>query len=128
MVLFLSSRPNLALPPLFPNIDKVAHFCEYAAMGALLHRALRLSGARRKASILTVIGLVAALALGDEKLQSYIPGRDADLHDCLADVLGGTTGALVVRWLESRLPPGWLAAREIPSEPARPEEAIKGRA
>ncbi len=110
-MLYLSSRPNLHLPGLFPDVDKVAHFTEYAALGAVLYRALRLSGAGMRASLGVVLVLIGCLGMGDEYLQSHVPGRSADLHDWAADLLGGTAGALAAFRLQRVLPAGWISRR-----------------
>ncbi len=104
-VLFLSSRPGGGLPALdIPHLDKVAHFGEYAALGWLLYRALRMSGGRRAEAAWGTIGMIALLGLGDETLQSRIPGRTSSVGDWLADVCGGSFGTFVgARW-ESRVP------------------------
>ena len=112
LVIFLSSRPNLALPPLFPNIDKLAHFVEYAILGGLIFRALRWSGGgRRLCWILTLI-LVAGLAAGDETLQGFVPGRTKSLGDWASDCVGSAAGILLIIVLEGRLPAGWIRPPE----------------
>lgn len=127
VILFLSSRPRLtgALP--LPYLDKGAHFLEYAALGALLFRALRLSGGRPLQSALATWGLIAMLGLADEGLQSRIPGRHSSIEDWLADVCGGGAGiwlsALVGRrfgrweWKSSESEPRPLESENGPSGP-----------
>jgi VanZ family protein len=92
VILFLSSRPGLPVSLPGPHLDKLAHFVEYAALGALLFRALRLSGGRPRDAVLATWGLIAVLALGDEGLQGRVPGRDSSLADWLADVCGAGAG------------------------------------
>ena len=127
VILVLSSRPRLtgALP--LPYLDKGAHFLEYAALGALLFRALRLSGGRPLQSALATWGLIAMLGLADEGLQSRIPGRHSSIEDWLADVCGGGAGiwlsALVGRrfgrweWKSSESEPRPLESENGPSGP-----------
>lgn len=104
-VLFASSRPHLRPPQLWPHLDKGAHFVEYSILGALLFRAFRLSGGSRREATLLSIALAAALAAGDEWLQSHVPGRTASLFDGLADLAGLLTGVLIARrFVKSREP------------------------
>jgi VanZ family protein len=105
LVLFVSSRPHLSLGTAgLPHLDKVAHFVEYAALGALLYRALRLSGGRRVEALLGTAALAALLALGDEIFQRRVPGRESSLLDWTADELGAIAGAWTVGRAERRWP------------------------
>lgn len=94
LILFLSSRPASQLPR-FNLPDKLLHTIEYAFLGALL---LRLfwrdygwQGIRLVSMIIFVLALFGAM---DETLQSFVPGRDADALDWIADLCGGTLGAI----------------------------------
>ena len=93
-----SSRPTLPVD-LELGLDKVAHFGAYAVLGLALGRACRLGG----------WPWAAALALGlaygalDELHQSFVPGREADAADWLADALGTGAGlSLYHRWRRVR--------------------------
>jgi VanZ family protein len=74
--------------------DKLAHAAEYAGLGLLLTVAFRrtLIGARRW--ILTVVVVIAGAIVGalDETYQLTVPGRDRDLLDWVADVVGVLIG------------------------------------
>ena len=102
LVLFLSSRPHLHPPPLFPQVDKSAHFTEYALLGLLLARGLRLSGRRPAAAWLLSCLLVGALGGADELFQRSVPGRECSIFDWLADLLGGMSGAALLLWWQGR--------------------------
>lgn len=92
VIVILSSRPNLSVPQTVPHLDKVMHFMEYAALGALLFRALYLSGGRAREAVIGALALAALLGLVDEKLQSHVPGRDSSIADWFADLAGATSG------------------------------------
>ena len=121
VVLYLSSRPYLALPNLFHNIDKVAHFTEYAALGGLIYRALRWSGGSARSAAVLPFFLVAGLAAGDEWFQGFIPGRTKDVGDWAADCLGSLAGIGVMGRLENWLPAGWARP---PREPGPKREMV----
>lgn len=93
LIFWLSSQPN-PLPALTERLwDKAIHFAEYGALGALLLVALRESGvAPRRAA--AVAALVASLyGVSDEVHQGFVPQRDADVRDWVADTVGGAAGA-----------------------------------
>lgn len=90
----ISDRP---LPPdalpRFSGADKLAHGVAYAGLGALL--GLPLQGLTRTAGAAVRAAAVLASAYGatDEWHQSFVPGREADWADWLADSAGGALGA-----------------------------------
>lgn len=103
LVLFLSTRPHLAVPGSIPHLDKAAHFAEYALLGGLLQRALSLSGVGRNRAWALVGLLAAGLSAGDEWVQSHVPGRDSSPLDWLADCIGAGAGAWLMRqWIPGR--------------------------
>ncbi len=78
--------------------DKVEHWAEYAVLGLLLARAI---GGRRWVALtwpyaVTAIALAALYGVSDEFHQRFVPGRDFDVRDMLADTAGASTsvGAL----------------------------------
>lgn len=88
--------PNLAAGTADYN-DKVAHFLAYAILGLLAGAAW---AARRPWSWTSGLALWAAVALYgaiDELTQELVPGREAEVADWLADILGGLTGILLFR-------------------------------
>lgn len=97
LVLFLSSRPHLPLPTTVPYLDKAAHFIEYALLGWLLRRALSMTIPGGRGATGVAIALLALLGAGDEWFQGTVIGRDSNPLDWLADLLGGSTGAVISR-------------------------------
>ena len=93
----LSSQPHLQSPLNFANGDKVAHLSEYLLLGLLLVRALRatLRVSRPLFAAMIAIALVVMVGTADEFLQSFIPGRQSDVFDVVADVLGGAIAQFV---------------------------------
>ena len=78
-------------------LRKAAHLLEFAALGFVLFFALQ--PARRPAGRCTVYTLLAAaaVALCDEGIQLWVPGRSAQLTDVLIDVCGVLLGVLCAR-------------------------------
>lgn len=88
----LSSMSNPPTPPPFPYSDKVAHYLLFAVLALLFRRAFEQNRgwmpirASWAAFLLTV--LYGAL---DEFHQSFVPNRNVEVADWIADVLGAAT-------------------------------------
>jgi VanZ family protein len=81
--------PALPMPGLVN--DKVLHVTLYLGLGVLLTRALS-NGFTRRVTVLTAL-LVAVCAMlygiSDEFHQSFVPPRQVDVFDLVADTIGG---------------------------------------
>ncbi len=103
VVQLLGAQPDLQVPMLFPNADKVVHVLEYLGLGALLARAVRASSAAPAPlrTALIAVGLGLAMGFADEFVQSFVPGRMSSRNDLIADatglVLAQVLSLLVVR-------------------------------
>jgi VanZ family protein len=83
--------------PLMPNglSDKAGHFIGYALLSVLLMRALsggRSAGITWRTALLAIL-FATLYGASDEIHQSFVPGRTPDVHDLMADALGGCAGA-----------------------------------
>jgi VanZ family protein len=94
LVFAVSSISSLPSLPGNPS-DKLEHLVEYGILGALLVRAL--GGPRWRSpaarAVIIAIAIAAVYGLTDEGHQYFVPGRDSDWHDALADAAGGVVGA-----------------------------------
>ncbi len=88
------SDPLRFLPPDVLLQDKLLHAIEYSALGALLVPALQLAGRSPGAALVLAAGLASLYGASDEIHQSFVPGRNADVLDWVADTLGGALGAV----------------------------------
>ncbi len=103
-----SSPSGISIPPI-AHLDKIAHF-GYFFVGAILLSAYLFSRNPKnppwRVIIPSVIIAIACIGALDEFHQSFTPGRNGnDPLDWLADVAGGTTGALTFMALLRRLLP-----------------------
>lgn len=90
-------------------VRKLAHFCEYGALGILAGALLLV---KKKSGIFRwSYALLCALAVAviDESIQLLADGRGAQVQDVLLDTAGSLTGllavwliAVLVRWLRHR--------------------------
>ena len=97
----LSSIEGNSAPQRIPHLDKFQHFAYFLGGGFFvagwLFR-LRPASPDWKKIIATAIAILAVLGALDEWHQCYTPGRSgADLWDWLADLLGASAGAFILK-------------------------------
>lgn len=91
----LSAQSSFAVKlPRFPHADKVVHTTEFGGFGFLAARAVNLLAPHGPA-FAAGMAIVAGGCYGatDELHQRFVPGRDSDPWDLVADVVGSTLGA-----------------------------------
>ncbi len=80
----------------FPlGADKVGHAAAYAVLGALLTLAT--------GRVWLALLLATLFGVTDEIHQYFVPGRQADVFDVVADAVGALAGALFVAFLSRAL-------------------------
>ena len=98
---FIFALSSISHPPTLANgVDKDAHAVLYAGLGALLVRAFA-GGWRRPVTLAAAIGAVAIAAVygvSDEYHQSFVPLRQVEALDVLADTVGAAAAALSLYW------------------------------
>jgi VanZ family protein len=89
VIFVLSAQPDLTtgLGGWDTILRKLAHFAEYAILGALLVRAL--------AAYVPAIAAAIAYAISDEIHQAFVPGRYASALDVAIDAAGVLIGVLL---------------------------------
>jgi len=105
LIIGLSSMADVHLPKVqFVEMDKVAHFCEYAVFCWLVFRSAAHLHPRvgiEEASFLS-LGFVALFAFADELYQSFVPGRQSDPSDFLTDVAAAMVVVVALRLIRRR--------------------------
>jgi VanZ family protein len=91
-----------ASPPSGPKIlyaDKLLHLLEYAILGYLIARAASKTSAWKLSRHFRVFAVCAAVLYGfsDEFHQSFVPGREVEMLDVLADGIGAFLGQIFIR-------------------------------
>ena len=96
LIFFLSSisDPSPGFIPHFFMADKLIHLIEYTLLGFLLFRAFGEWLPPRKKLILS-FALASFYGFTDELHQYFVPLRDAEFMDLLADSAGALLGAYV---------------------------------
>jgi VanZ family protein len=104
IIFFASARP---LPGSVQGLpDWTTHVAAYGVLGLLMARAV--SGGRRLVTAREAL-LAAALSTGygisDEIHQAFVPERNADVRDAVADLVGSALGAAFYRQVKTLLRP-----------------------
>ena len=99
-----SSQPAPKILGEIPGLDKVAHIAAYGVLGLMILVMLTLIDTYKKIPILPLtVFLVVLAGLFDEFHQAFVPGRNTDAWDLLADFCGGLFSTVVIqRYLENR--------------------------
>ena len=93
VVFAASSLPDLQTRVIGIQIrDKLAHFGEYFVFGWLVARSFDGLGWSWKKHLLWAVLCGAVLGALDETYQGFVPGREQDLLDWMADVTGVAAG------------------------------------
>jgi VanZ family protein len=97
-IFIASAMPSPTGPPgLMP--DKVLHALAYAGLAVLLVRAMAggLAGPVTWPIAVWAVVIAGAYGITDEIHQAFVPTRDPNAFDLLADVIGASAAALVLR-------------------------------
>jgi VanZ family protein len=85
-----SSQPPPQILGEIVGLDKVAHFAAYGILGLMIQALLTLIDTNKKIPVLILtVFLVVIAGVFDEFHQAFVPGRNADAWDLLADFCGG---------------------------------------
>ena len=102
-----SDYPSPERIPTMAFSDKILHFAAYGLLGILFFRAyttLPLKD-RRNTLILMSIGSATLYGISDEIHQYFVPFRQADTLDAVADAIGSICGvAIIYYWKVKKKP------------------------
>jgi VanZ family protein len=95
---FLSSQSILPQPKGILGWDKLQHFLAYWTLSIAAGFWVRPAFWRRRPVLSSLLIMLAGSAYGaiDEFHQYFVPGRDCNVWDWIADTLGALLGALTV--------------------------------
>ncbi len=97
LIFIQSSGPAPVRLPDILSFDKLLHMAAYAVLGAMFLRALRTLPLREHPVRILVLSVMLSALYGfsDELHQYFVPARQADLMDALADTLGSIAGVWI---------------------------------
>jgi len=103
LLFYLSHQPALHTPMLFSAQDKVLHAGVYALLGLLLLTAQPRPAQGYSWKQVSISVLIASLyGLSDEIHQHFVPGRNSDVLDWIADSVGALIAVSLLAWLSRK--------------------------
>jgi len=104
LIVFLSSlsSPGVDFITIFPGFDdKIIHAIEYAILAILCYRALLHTATADWMLYAPFLAIMASVMFGitDEIHQAFVPLRQADAWDVLADGIGASIGVGMWKWM-----------------------------
>jgi len=108
LIFIQSSYPSTERIPDWPYIDKMLHFAAYALLGALFLRAFKTTRIKNNLKLVLVLSVLFSFFYGisDEIHQYFVPHRNADLMDVLADLLGSIMGVYIYQAIAGKISAG----------------------
>lgn len=103
LIFWLSSQTALPTPMLFAHQDKLHHLGAYFIMGILAWRFFNDYFLNSKTVIALSLCFCSLYGLSDEWHQSFVPDREADFLDWVADTLGASIALITIQLLNKRL-------------------------
>jgi len=99
LIFIQSANPSPEQIPSIPFVDKVLHFTAYGIMGILFYRAYQTLRIKDNIQLLMLLSVVSASLYGisDEIHQSFVPFREAEVADVIADIIGAFSGVYLYR-------------------------------
>ena len=99
-----SAQPG---PEYLPDVrftDKFLHFCAYGLLGILFFRAYETLPLKSTRNLLILISIGSATFYGisDEIHQYFVPSRQADIMDVIANTLGSICGVYLYAWWKNQ--------------------------
>ncbi|MFO0775806.1 MAG: VanZ family protein [Nitrospiraceae bacterium] len=107
LIFYMSSlpHPGNSLPDVFSFFnDKAVHLVEYGVLSILLYRAFRWGAGPQWAPQAWWVAVIVAVLYGvsDEIHQSFVPPREMDPYDVVADGIGALSATQLWRWITER--------------------------
>lgn len=74
-------------------VRKLAHFTEFAIQGACVYKSLQAFKIRNSYKVAFILGIFIAIV--DETIQRFVPGRSSQITDVILDSCGALAGIFV---------------------------------
>ena len=101
-------------PNRIPNsLDKLQHLTAFAGLALLLCTSGAAWGFSTRQLLLGVLGLIAVYGVFDELTQAFVPHREPDIRDWLANMLGASLGVSIFLILQQAVVAGWQRRSKV---------------
>jgi len=99
-----SSFPSIESFSELPYTDKLLHLFAYAVLGALFLRAYKTLRIRNRFNLLIMLSILSSSLYGisDELHQHFVPYRNAEWMDILADMIGSVFGVFIYQYITTK--------------------------
>lgn len=107
LIFYVSGLRSISPPSIgFTWDDKIYHFGEYAMLSFFVFIALKYYRHEpiRKYIHIAAIIIACVFAVSDEIHQYFVPGRDSQIGDFIADSLGAILAQVAIWWYLKRKP------------------------
>jgi VanZ family protein len=102
LIFYLSSYPEPTEVPSLPYFDKAAHVVEYGILASLIYLALRDLKVSSRYLLAVAFAIAFMYGVSDEIHQYFVPSRDADVLDVVADGIGALCFLFPLRYYDHR--------------------------
>ena len=102
LIFYLSSHPSPIKVELFPYLDKLVHIVEYGVLASLVYRALRDTVVAPHHLFGLAFMIAFLYGVSDEIHQYFVPGREAELFDIVADGIGALCFPAAFQYYDGR--------------------------
>jgi len=87
-IFYLSSYPEPIKVPSFSCSDKLLHIVEYGILASLIYLALNKGNVTKHYFVALAFTISFLYGVSDEIHQHFVPGREADIFDVIANGIG----------------------------------------
>ena len=101
-IFWLSSQPSLPAPMIFSHQDKIHHMGAYFIMGILAWRFFNDFFSKPTTVMIVSLCFCSIYGMSDEWHQSFVPGRETDVLDWLADTIGALIALITIQLTKRR--------------------------
>jgi len=101
LIFIQSAYPSPGQIPAWPFFDKFLHVAAYTIMGALFLRAFGTTRIKHNLNFVMILSILCSSLYGmsDELHQYFVPHRNSDVLDVLADIIGSICGVYLYQSL-----------------------------
>jgi len=97
LIFCISSYPISSEIAIFSSSDKLLHIIEYGILSLLIYFAFRSSNIPDHYSLGMAFAISFLYGVSDEIHQYFVPGRQSDILDAVADGIGSVVFLLVIK-------------------------------